>query len=147
MPQEDGAIMKRSFVLFGLASLLSLATVHAADSTATADATAAARAWLSAVDTGQYAKSWDEAAAFFKQNVSKADWEKAAGASRQPFGALKTRELESAQPTHELPGAPEGDYVVLTYHASFAGRSDATETVTPMRDADGTWRVAGYFIR
>jgi len=139
--------MKHAFVLFGLATLLSIAAGRAADSSGIADATAASRAWLSAVDAGQYGKSWDEAAAFFRQNVSKAGWEKAASEARQPLGALKTRELESAEPAHRLPGVPDGDYVVLTYHASFAGRADATETVTPMRDADGQWRVAGYFVK
>ena len=24
---------------------------------------------------------------------------------------------------------------------------EAIETITPMRDADGTWRVSGYFIK
>ena len=136
--------MKRAFAVVALASL---ATVGAADSDPEAEATAAAREWLSVVDASQYGQSWDEAAALFKQNITKSQWERAVGAVREQLGALKTRELESAEPAHKLPGVPDGDYVVIVYHSSFAAVPAATETVTPMRDADGHWRVAGYRVR
>jgi len=29
----------------------------------------------------------------------------------------------------------------------FANKKAAVETVTPMKDTDGQWRVSGYFIR
>jgi hypothetical protein len=48
---------------------------------------------------------------------------------------------------HELPGAPDGDYAVIQFSTEFAHKRTARETVTPMRDADGEWRVSGYFIR
>ncbi len=139
--------MKRALAVIALASLASFATAGAADSDATAEATAAAREWLSVVDAGQYGQSWDEASAFFKQHVSKSNWERAVGDVRRQTGAMKTRELESAQPAHQLPGVPDGDYVVIVYRSSFAAAPAATETVTPMRDPDGHWRVAGYFVK
>jgi hypothetical protein len=37
--------------------------------------------------------------------------------------------------------------VVLQYQTSFANKKDAVETVTPMRDKDGQWRVSGYYIK
>lgn len=139
--------MKRALAVIALASLASFATAGAADSDATAEATAAAREWLSVVDAGQYGQSWDEASAFFKQHVSKSNRERAVGDVRRQTGAMKTRELESAQPAHQLPGVPDGDYVVIVYRSSFAAAPAATETVTPMRDPDGHWRVAGYFVK
>jgi hypothetical protein len=42
---------------------------------------------------------------------------------------------------------PQGHYVVLQYASRFSDRANAIETVTPAREEDGTWRVAGYFIR
>jgi hypothetical protein len=45
------------------------------------------------------------------------------------------------------PGAPDGKYVVIRYETSFRNKKAATETVTPMLDADGRWRVSGYFIK
>ena len=139
--------MNRLLLIFSLASLTSIAAVRAADTSATEQATAAARDWLTVIDAGEYGKSWDEAAAVLKQNITKAQWERAAGTVRKQTGALKFRELQSAQPAHELPGVPAGDYVVLTYRSSFADVPAATETVTPMREADGTWRVAGYRVK
>jgi hypothetical protein len=136
--------MKR-FMPFALASILSLATVHA--DTGTDEAKAASQAWLVVVDAGQYGKTWDEAAALFKQRVKKAEWEKAVGSVRDQVGAMKSRELESAQPEHKLPGVPDGDYVVMKYRSAFEKYPIATETVATMRDADGQWRVAGYFVK
>jgi hypothetical protein len=139
--------MRHPIAVVAFASLASLATVSAAEPDPTAEAIAASREWLSVVDTGQYGQSWDEAAALFKQHISKSQWERAVGDVRKQTGALKTRELESAQPAHQLPGVPDGGYVVIVYHSSFAAAPAATETVTPMRDADGHWRVAGYRVK
>jgi len=33
------------------------------------------------------------------------------------------------------------------YETVFEKKSSAVETVVPMVDADGTWRVSGYFVR
>ena len=42
---------------------------------------------------------------------------------------------------------PDGKYVILEYESAFEKKSSAVETVVPMVDPDGTWRVSGYFIR
>jgi len=139
--------MKRTFAAIVLASFASLSWVGAADSDPAAEATTAAREWLSVVDAGQYGQSWDEAAKLFKDKITKPQWERALGAVRKETGALKTRELESAKPAHQLPGVPDGDYVVIVYRSSFASAPAVTETVTPMRDPDGHWRVAGYLVK
>jgi hypothetical protein len=46
-----------------------------------------------------------------------------------------------------LPGAPDGDYVVIQFVTSFGNKKSAIETVTPMLEKDGSWRVSGYYIR
>ncbi len=46
-----------------------------------------------------------------------------------------------------LPGAPDGQYVVIQYESSFEHKKSAIETVTPSQGADGHWRVSGYFIK
>jgi hypothetical protein len=51
------------------------------------------------------------------------------------------------QYTKELPGAPDGEYVVIQFRAAYAKKKSAIETVTPMLDADGRWRVSGYFVK
>jgi hypothetical protein len=49
--------------------------------------------------------------------------------------------------TTSLPGAPDGDYVVIRFATSFEKKKSAIETVTPMRERNGTWRVSGYYIK
>ena len=66
---------------------------------------------------------------------------------RGSLGGLKSRRLVSAKYTRSLHGAPDGEYVVIQFATSFEKRAEATETVTPMKDRDGRWRVSGYFIR
>jgi hypothetical protein len=110
-------------------------------------AEAAAKSWLSLVDSHKYGESWDEAAAFFKEKVTKAQWEQMLGTVRSPLGKVNSRNLASARNVKELPNAPKGDYVVIQYSTSFASLPSAIETVVPMLGKDGHWRVSGYFIK
>ena len=64
-----------------------------------------------------------------------------------PLGKVNSRKLASAQNVTELPNAPKGDYVVIQYSTSFANLPSAIETVVPMLDKDGHWRVSGYFVK
>jgi hypothetical protein len=107
----------------------------------------AAQAWLEEVDAGDYGTSWDHAAELFKQAVSRKDWETAVSGIRGRLGELVSRELQSTTFTSEPPGAPDGEYVVIQFKTSFANKKSAVETVTPMKDPDGKWRVSGYYIR
>jgi hypothetical protein len=107
----------------------------------------AAESWLALVDSGKYAQSWDEAAQFFKSAVSKDQWQQMLRAARDPLGKLVSRKLKSADYKTSLPGAPDGQYVVIQYESSFEHKQSAVETVTPMLDKDGKWRVSGYYIK
>lgn len=104
-------------------------------------------AWLVLVDSGKYADSWDEASQLFKAAVSKDRWQEMLHASRDPLGKLVSRKVTSANYTKTLPGAPDGEYVVIRYETSFEHKQSAVETVTPMLEKDGKWRVSGYFIK
>ena len=110
-------------------------------------AEAAARAWLGLVDAGDYAKSWVTGAEYFRNSVLQAQWVTSVARVRGSLGSLKSRRLVSAKYTRSLHGAPDGEYVVIQFATSFEKRAEATETVTPMKDRDGRWRVSGYFIR
>jgi len=132
----------------GLLVLLLLGLVaRAAETVDTSKAQTAAKAWLALVDAGKYGQSWDEAALLFRSAVMKAEWEKAAKSARGPLGALQSRTFKSASYTRALPGAPDGEYVVIQFDSRFANKASAVETVTPMRDKDGAWRVSGYYIK
>ena len=109
-------------------------------------ATAAVEVWLGQVDDGRYPDSWQSAASLFKKVVPQERWIEILKGNRQPCGKVLSRHLKSRQFTRTLPGAPEGQYVVLQYDTSFEHRATATETVSTMLDVDGQWRTAGYFV-
>jgi Protein of unknown function (DUF4019) len=48
--------------------------------------------------------------------------------------------------TRSLPNAPAGEYVVIQYETQFEHKANAIETVTPLREKNGSWKVSGYFI-
>ena len=47
----------------------------------------------------------------------------------------------------ELPGVPDGPYVVIEYDAAYEQKAAALEHVTMKRDDDGQWRPIGYYMR
>ncbi|MBW2432111.1 MAG: DUF4019 domain-containing protein [Deltaproteobacteria bacterium] len=110
-------------------------------------AVAAATAWLTLIDNGNYGDSWEAAAAYFKGAITREYWEQTLTAVRKPLGAVVSRELKSKTYAQSLPGAPDGEYVVIQFSTSFDNKKSAVETVTPMLDNDGIWRVSGYFIK
>jgi len=140
--------MKLRIVSIVVIALLFATLAVAQDNTAKIKAAeAAAESWLKFVDSGDYSQSWIEASSMFKAAVTERDWEQKIKAARAPLGALFSRTLKSAQYKTELPGAPDGQYVVIQYDSRFANKKSAIETVTPMLDKDGQWRVSGYFIK
>ena len=106
-----------------------------------------AEQWLALVDAGNFAESWKTAAGYFQAAVSQDQWEHTIVAVRKPLGDLVSRKFKSAQYTKSVSGAPDGEYVVLQFDTSFANKKEAVETVTPMLDPDGQWKVSGYYIR
>jgi hypothetical protein len=106
-----------------------------------------ADAWLTLVDSGKYVDSWQEASQLFKAHVTKEQWKSALTATRDPLGKLLSRKLKSATYSETLPGAPDREYVVIQYETSFEHKQSAIETITPMLDKDGMWRISGYYIK
>lgn len=136
----------KSLLVLVLVALLTPPPVHA-DEAKQAAAVKTAEAWLALIDKAEYDKSWDEAAPAFKQKVPRSQWVQQIRSVRGPLGALKSRSLLGAKYTTEIPNAAKGEYVIMQFRASFASKENAVETVTPMLDDKGVWRVSGYYIR
>ena len=83
----------------------------------------------------------------FRARVSKEQWQSIVAGVRDPLGKAISRKLKSATYTKTLPGAPDGEYVIIQYETSFEHNQSAVETITPMLEKDGRWRVSGYFIK
>jgi hypothetical protein len=130
-----------------LAMLLGVYQVVQAEQKPEQRAQQSSDAWLALVDSGKYADSWQESALLFRAAVTKQAWQSNLRASRDPLGKMLTRKLKSVTCTKTLPGAPDGEYVVIQYESRFEHKQSAVETVTPMLDKDGKWRVSGYYIK
>lgn len=142
--------MTGKLLLSGVVVVLALGLMagpSSASEEAEARAVEAAEAWLAIVDQGDYEKSWEEAAELLRNAVTKGQFGQSLGAARGPLGEVQSRKVNSTQYATELPGAPDGEYVVIQFETSFAKKQNAVETVTPMLEADGAWRVSGYYIR
>ena len=135
--------------LYAAAAALAFATTPALaqEPQSLSDAQEAAERWLAQADSGNYAATWRDAALPFRGAVTQAQWEASMRAVRTPLGAAGERALQSATFHRSLPGAPDGQYVVLQYSTQFANKQQAVETITPMLEQDGAWRVSGYQIR
>ncbi len=142
-------MMSKRRVVGGIlvACVLAAGSLAAANEQAEEEAVTAAEEWLKLVDEGEYGQSWKTAATYFKSAVPEAQWEQALPAVRQPLGKMLSRKVKSRQYSTSLPGAPDGQYVVIQFQTSFENKRSAVETVTPMLDKDGGWRVSGYFIK
>ena len=142
--------MGRIPVLFALVATVCAVTLWSptqADSRAEQEALKAAEVWLALVDGGKYSESWETASKLFTSAVAKEQWKRTLTAVREPLGRVIVRKLKSKTYATTLPGAPDGEYVVIQYETSFENKRSAVETVTPMLSKDGIWRVSGYYIR
>ncbi len=104
--------------------------------------------FLKALDTQHYAESWDMASDYLKQSVSRDEWTSQMVRTRDTIGSVASRTLQTSEPLKDFPGAPPGEYLLLTYRTVFASQGAAkTETLPLIKGADGRWRAVGYFVR
>lgn len=107
----------------------------------------AAEKWLKLMDDGKYEESWDETGDYLKALIPKQRWTEGVAPARRVMGKLVSRTVTSTQYVTTLPGAPDGEYVLVQYETVFENKKAAIEAVTVSHEKDSTWRVSGYFIR
>jgi len=122
MKSRTGLVLSLTIlsILFSMGSLQ-------ANEVAEKAAVAASGAWLSLVDRGDYAESWNQAAGLFKTAVTKEQWQNTVKAVRVPLGKVMVKKLKSKQYTKTLPGAPDGEYVVIQYETMFEKNSQPSK--------------------
>lgn len=139
--------MKRFTAAIIAATMLVVPIAAAERASAVHKGQEAAVAWLDLLDSGQYGASWDQAAVQLQHAVPKASWEQTLRARRGPLGPVVARRLKWASYTETLPELAVGQSVVLEYETRFENKVSAAETVTPIKDARGIWKVGAYSIR
>ncbi len=148
--------MHRFAVAFAFATIALVGAVrpgYAQQTQPTADtasavqaAQTAGEAWLTLFTEGKGKESWAEASKHFQSAIAENAWAQQAAALRSQFGTLGSRKLEKAEYSTEVPNAPPGEYVVLTYESAFANLPAAREIVALTRE-DGSWKVIAYYVQ
>jgi tRNA A-37 threonylcarbamoyl transferase component Bud32 len=98
-------------------------------------------AWLTLMDAGDFAQSWETAAPYFQRSITKEEWVGRLQKVRHPLGKVLSRKLTSGRFT------ALGSRFEAKYETSFDGLLAAAETVTFANQAGGEWLAAGYLIR
>ncbi len=143
-----------SMVVLTLGALMALAPTLAGEDdqeAAKKDAVAAMQTWLVEIDAGNYAKSWSDSAQSFQKALTSDKWVAALDQVRTPLGKSLSRNLASALHQTAIPKPTgetvQGNWVIAQFDSSFENLKNARETVCFEKEADGTWRAAGYFIK
>lgn len=102
-----------------------------------------AQQWLGFVDQGQYAESWSATGQLFQANMQQQKWVQTLTGARTPLGSVVSREVAGSEIRASLPGAPAGQYALVSFATNFQNKPDIIETVT-MMDESGQWKVVGY---
>jgi hypothetical protein len=102
-----------------------------------------AQQWLAFVDQGQYAESWSATGSLFQSSMQQPQWVQTLTGARTPLGTVVSREVAGSEIRSSLPGAPAGQYALVSFATNFQNKPDIIETIT-MMDEGGQWKVVGY---
>ena len=137
----------RALSVLLLALLVGACKVAAAEEFDSAPGMEEGREWLVLIDGARFAEAWETAAEAFRKGLPREQWELAAVQARTGLGPLMGRKLRTASHTRQLPGLPDGEYLVIQFDVRFERRLLASESLVLEREKDNRWRVAGYWIR
>jgi hypothetical protein len=143
------AFVARRMAVPVLAVLLAaLATLAQAQDPRAVSVQGAARDWLVIADSLDGVATWNAAGKKFKEAISADEWGVALRKARAPMGALQQRTMLATTFDAKSPaGGPDGEFALVLFRTAYANKVDSSESVTLEREADGSWRVIGYFIR
>ena len=140
-------------------SLLSLATGSLAQTPpATAGASASgsesekeqvrelAKDWLAGIDAGNTTQTYRALSAAASDKVDQTKWQAALAQSRAEFGTPAGREFRKITLFKAERSAAEPDTYLVEYDSVSAERGALHEIVRMVKDADGSWRAAGYTV-
>tara|TARA_B100000614_G_C14208989_1_gene353093 strand:- start:101 stop:520 length:420 start_codon:yes stop_codon:yes gene_type:complete len=103
--------------------------------------------WINLVDNEKYNLSWEKSDKLVQNLVSIENWKNLMVGSRNPLGKNISRNIISTENKTEIQGAPDGDYYIIVYKSEFENKKNAIETITIKKSEDGSWKVAGYYIK
>tara|TARA_B100000902_G_scaffold12252_1_gene14927 strand:- start:63266 stop:63667 length:402 start_codon:yes stop_codon:yes gene_type:complete len=103
--------------------------------------------WISLIDNKKYKLSWEKSDDLVKNMISIENWEVIMNGARSPLGDMLERTILSNEFKSEVPGAPDGEYIIIIYESKFENKNSALETITARKNKDNLWKVVGYYIK
>lgn len=106
-----------------------------------------AQEWLALLDADKYKATWKASAPSFKAGMTAEQWAERLRQAHSTLDTLTSRTLVTARHTTSLPNpnAPDGEYAVVQYRATYGAR-DVSETML-LSFEDGEWGHVGYYVR
>jgi hypothetical protein len=133
--------------LFAALLAMSVAGTALAQDPRTIAVQSAARSWLAFIDRGDARGAWNAAGKKFRSALTAELWATELGKQQGQDGRPVERTIGPTRFQNEIPGFPNGEYAQILFRTRFANKPDGTEQLTLEREADGQWRVIGYFPR
>ena len=127
--------------------LIGIAVGAAAQDPRTTAVQGAARAWLQYIDRSDAQGAWNAAGKKFQSALTQELWAQELKKAQTRLGKMQQRTVGPARFQKKIAGMPEGEYAQILFRTIFANKPDGSESLTLEREADGQWRVIGYFPR
>jgi beta-lactamase regulating signal transducer with metallopeptidase domain len=147
-PDKSPRVLLTAAVTLLLVAALCSLPARAADLNADPKATviAAAEMWLKHIDEGKFDQTYTEAGPWLHGLETAQEWE----ASLVEESARYGREVERHQTAVRFETTPDGkfagDWAYVDFDSVHEKNARLAEEVVFKKDADGTWKVAGYSI-
>src|SRR5690606_26561100 len=110
-----------------------------------AEAEAAAREYLSMIDSAAYDETWERSGSALRDTTNRFVWTNMLKATSRSLGIGADGQVDSLGVTTQRDaGVPVGEYVLVQFKSK-AGNATATEKVVMQRE-QRAWKIVGYFI-
>jgi hypothetical protein len=104
-----------------------------------------AKQWLNLVDDQNYNDAYQQMSKPAQGKTNASAWAARVSQTREPMGAMASRNIKTVKLSHVLPGMSDGQYATVEFDSSFAHKTAAVEIVTLVSDK-GAWSVMGYTV-
>lgn len=105
-----------------------------------------AKEYVTELDQGLYAQSWEKSGFLFRQTVSQNDWVKSLNLIRKPLGKAMSRKLGERRMIKDPYNLLKGQFMVVEFDTSFEHAPEGRELLILRSGSDDVWHVASYEV-